>query len=244
MSSLDQLISGLAHGGGFGVVLGVALLLGLRHASDPDHLVAVSTLLATDPDRPRRRATLLGLSWGCGHATTLIAAGVPVVLIGAGLPDGARAAAEAAIGLVIMLLALRLIVRWRQGRFHVHEHVHGGLRHRHLHAHELGRAHTHEHALRSPAQAYGIGLLHGLGGSAAVAVLLLATTGDRVQAALALVVFAVATALSMSGLSLAAGHTLAAERVRLRFGALAPALAALSFAFGAWYAAGAISAVA
>ena len=69
------------------MVLAVALLLGLRHASDPDHLAAVSTLIASDPRDGRERAGRLGLAWGLGHALTLGLFGLPIVLFGAYLPE-------------------------------------------------------------------------------------------------------------------------------------------------------------
>ena len=87
---LDQWVESLGRGGSPAVVLAVAVLLGLRHASDPDHLVAVSTLVAGDPHRPWRRASRLGLAWGLGHATTLVALGIPIVLFGRYLPAGLR----------------------------------------------------------------------------------------------------------------------------------------------------------
>lgn len=236
MFGLDDMISGLSAGGGLAVVLAIALLLGLRHASDPDHLVAVSTLLATEPERPARRAGGLGLSWGLGHATSLLALGVPVVLVDEHVPTPVHAGAEILIGVVIMALAIRLFRRWRDSGLHVHAHVHDGIPHRHLHEHGAGAAHEHRHlTVRSPLQAYGIGLIHGVGGSAAVTVLLLASIPDRPEAILALAVFATGTALSMSLLSLGFGLALVREPIRARLNAFAPALVVLSFAFGAWY---------
>ena len=73
MFGLDDWIAELAHGEALVAVLAVALLLGLRHASDPDHLAAVSTLIASEPEDGTRRAGRLGLAWGLGHATTLAA---------------------------------------------------------------------------------------------------------------------------------------------------------------------------
>src|SRR3954451_21976527 len=107
MFGLDERIAGLAQGGGLALALLVALLLGLRHASDPDHLAAVSTLIASDPDDGTRRAGRLGLSWGAGHALALALFGLPIVLLQAYLSEGLQTAAEAAVGVVIMLLALR-----------------------------------------------------------------------------------------------------------------------------------------
>ena len=236
MFGLDQLISGLGAGGGLLVVLGVALLLGLRHASDPDHLVAVSTLLATESDRPARRAARLGLAWGAGHASSLVVLGIPVVLLGKHVPGPVQETADVLVGLAIMALAVRLVRHWRRGAFHAHEHRHNHVSHRHLHAHARGETHVHEHRPpRSAAQAYGVGVLHGGSGSAAIVVLLLASIGSRATAAAALAVFAAGTALSMAALSLGVGYALAGEPARYRLQALAPALAALSFAFGAWW---------
>jgi ABC-type nickel/cobalt efflux system permease component RcnA len=245
MLGLDQLIGGLAHGQPAAVVLAIAVLLGLRHASDPDHLVAVSTLVATEPERRARRAGLLGLAWGAGHATTLVLLGAPVVLLGSFVPDRVQRGLELVVGLVIVALALRLLVRWRRGSLHVHGHRHGDATHRHLHAHRAGGDHGHEHAhalVRSPVQGFAIGLVHGAGGSAPVGLLLLAAIGDRGVALGALFLFAGATAVSMAVLSSGLGYALGTAAVRARFAKLAPALALLALAFGAWYAAGAAGA--
>src|SRR5919206_2783131 len=127
----------MSVGGSPAAVLVLALVLGLRHASDPDHLVAVSTLVATEDEDGRavRRAGSLGLSWGLGHATTLVVLGLPVVAANLMLPGWLDRAAEGLIGVVITGLALRLLARWRAGRFHSHAHSHGGVVHRHVHPH-------------------------------------------------------------------------------------------------------------
>src|ERR671934_1199842 len=235
MADVDSLISGLSRGHGTVVVLAVAFLLGLRHASDPDHLVAVSTLVAGDPDRPWRRASRLGLAWGLGHATTLVALGIPIVRFGRYLPGGLRRAAETLVGVVIVALALRLLRRWRAGGFHVHEHEHDGVVHRHLHDHRDERGHRHEHAApRSARAAFGVGLVHGVGGSAGVGLLLLASIGSRAEAFAALALFAAAAAASMTILSLGAGYVLARPAARR----LVPGLATVAVLFGVWYAVG------
>ncbi|CAN5345698.1 hypothetical protein BH18ACT12_BH18ACT12_06400 [soil metagenome] len=243
MAGLDEIISSWSKGGSLWVVLALALLLGVRHATDPDHLVAVSTLVATEPGRSARRAWGLGLAWGLGHATTLMLLGVPIVLAGSHLPAAVQAAAEVLVGCVIMVIALRLLLRWRRGGFHVHEHAHGGVIHRHVHAHQgVQQRHEHSHALaRSGSQAFVIGLAHGICGSAAVTVLLLAAIDSRPEALLALGLFAVGTAASMAALSLSLGYTLGRRACREQLERLAPVLGTASFAFGAWYALGALA---
>jgi ABC-type nickel/cobalt efflux system permease component RcnA len=247
MFGFDDWVAELAAGEGLAVVLLVALLLGLRHASDPDHLAAVSTLIASDPDDGTRRAGRLGLAWGAGHAVTLAAFGLPIVLMQAYLPDTAQRAAEALVGLMIVFLALRLLVRWRHGHFHAHAHRHGELEHRHLHPHH-GHDHDHPHQPevrlgRSPWQAFGIGLVHGTGGSAGVGVLLLATITDRADAVAALTVLAAGTTISMALLSSAFGYAITRGPVVQRMLAFAPAMGCVTLAFGCWYTLGAVGAV-
>jgi ABC-type nickel/cobalt efflux system permease component RcnA len=247
MFGLDDRIAELAQGDGLLVVLFVALMLGLRHASDPDHLAAVSTLIASDPDDGTRRASRLGLSWGAGHALTLALFGLPVVLLQAHLPNPLQRAAEAAVGVMIMLLAARLLLRWRRGHFHAHAHRHGDLEHRHLHPHEQ-EAHDHAHdpgALlgRSRRQAFGVGLVHGTGGSAGVSVLLLAAIPDKGEALAALFVLAAGTAASMTLLSSAFGYAITRGPIVTRMLALAPVMGAVTLVFGGWYTLGAIGAV-
>jgi hypothetical protein len=144
---LDEKIASLASTKPL-VALAVALLLGLRHPLDPDHLAAVGAM-ARDS---RRRSALIGLTWGAGHATTVIALGVPVVLWAAVMPEGIHQAIEAVIGVVILGLGLRLLVR--HGRGEMHEHPHKPPR-----------------GLR---EAYGVGVIHGAAGSAAIGLLIIA----------------------------------------------------------------------
>ena len=218
MLGLDDRIAALSHGYGFAVVIAVAVLLGLRHATDPDHLTAVSTLMASDKGGNPRRAGLLGGVWGLGHATSLIVFGVPIVLFRSYLPEVVQEGAELVVGLVIVALAVRLLVRTRRP---AHRHV----------------------LVRSPLQAFGIGLVHGTGGSAGIGVLLLAAIPGRAEALIALAVFAAFTALSMTLVSTAFGYALSREAVVRRFSVLVPAMGAFSLAFGLWYALGAVNAV-
>ncbi len=220
------------------VALTLAAVLGLRHALDPDHLVAVSTLVAGAEERAGRAAARLGATWGAGHALAVVVLGLPVVVAHALLPTLVERLAETAIGVVIVLLAARLLFRWRRGAYHVHAHEHGGGRHTHVHAHQETTEHAHEHARpRTPLQAFLIGTTHGVGGSAPVALLLLASVPGRAAAAASLVVFALGTAVSMAILSAAFGWTLGRPRLRDRFQLAALPLGVAGVGFGALYAA-------
>lgn len=247
MFGLDELIARLAGSGALGFV--VATLLGLRHATDPDHLTAVSTLVLSDDRNGTRQAGALGLAWGLGHATTLFAFGLPVVLFRRHLPEQIQRAAEALIGLVIIGLAVRLLLRWCRGYFHAHSHSHGTVRHSHPHVHEGRRvdhvapAHSHGHAAglgSTPLAGYGIGLVHGTGGSAIVGVLLMGTATTWAHGVVALLLFAAGTAMSMALVSAAFGYALARGPVARRLTRVVPVLGTASLVFGVWYTAGAV----
>jgi len=181
---VDSFISGNAAGHGALVVLLLAFALGLRHASDPDHLVAVSTLVADTRGRAARAAARLGAAWGLGHATTLLAFGLPVLLVRSYLPRVVEQSAEALIGVIIIALAARLLLRWRRGAYHLHVHAHDGERHLHMHSHARESRHAHRHVVRTPRQAFSIGLVHGTAGSGGVAVLLIAAISSTATPAL------------------------------------------------------------
>jgi hypothetical protein len=222
VSALDDWIAGLSDGSTLAILLLVAVVLGLRHASDPDHLAAVTTLMASAGERRARCAAALGLGWGAGHGTSLFALGLPIVLYRAFLPRAVQIGAETAVGVLIVALAVWLLVRWRRGAFAVGAHVHPG------------RA-------RTPLQAYGIGLVHGTAGSAGVSVLLVASIHDHTVAVAALAVFACFTAISMTLMSTAVGLAFGRAAAGRWFGIAAPTLGFLSLAFGVWYALGALS---
>ena len=243
MFGLDGWITHFSDGATLFIVVGVAILLGLRHATDPDHLAAVTTLIASGKERTKRAAARLGFAWGLGHATTLFAFGLPIVLFKTYLPERVQQGAETMIGLVIVALAVWLLVRWRRGLFHVHLHEHGAGPHVHGHTHGAESRHAHSRVprARSPLQAYGIGLIHGLGGSAGVGILLLAAIHNHVIAVVALALFAFFTAVSMALLSTGFGMTLSSEPVRRSFNRIAPALGLASLFFGVWYALGALA---
>jgi high-affinity nickel permease len=239
MFGLDDWVAQFSDGATLLLVMGVAVLLGLRHATDPDHLAAVTTLIASGRERTRNAAAKLGLVWGLGHATTLFAFGLPIILFKAYLPERVQQGAEASVGVMIVALAVWMLLRWRRGVFdvHRHEHRHGPVSH--AHAHDHGEAHPAR--TRTPLQAYGIGLVHGMGGSAGVGILLLAAIHNRGVAVAALALFALFTAVSMALVSTGFGVSLSASPIRRSFARLAPALGATSLMFGVWYALGALA---
>jgi hypothetical protein len=236
MFGLDEYVASLSDGASFALVAVVAILLGLRHATDPDHLVAVSTLVTSAQDAGRRAAAL-GLAWGTGHALSLFAFGLPIVLYRAYLPERVQQGAETAVGLLVIGLAVWLLVRWRRGAFAVGSHAHAGGKHRHAH----GGTHGHPPRSRSPLASFAVGLVHGMGGSAGVGVLLVATVDSHFHGVIALGLLAAFTTVSMTILSAGLGLGLVSGPARRSLARFAPALGLSSLAFGLWYALGALS---
>ena len=248
LESIDAWLTSLIEGAPLLVALAIAFVLGLRHASDPDHLVAVSSLVAAE-DGDVRAATRLGAWWGVGHALTLLLVGLPLIALKEELPAWLERAAETGVGLVILALGVRVLVKWVRGDYragpHRHrEHDHGhdehGHRHRaHDHRHlRRGAAHAHPpRPVRAPRPALGSGMLHGLAGTGAGVVLLIAALPGRVEAAAALAVFAPMSILSMALFTSAFAWILTRPVVApLYRTVLVPALGAFGLVFGLWYA--------
>jgi len=211
VEQLDDLITEVFNGAPLVVALAIAFLLGLRHASDPDHLVAVTSLVAAD-EGDTRRAARLGAWWGVGHAAALLALGIPLIAFKTELPAWLENGAEKAVGVVILLLAGRVIYRWARPRAHVHR-------------------------LRTSGQAVSIGVLHGLAGTGAVVVLLIAALPSQLESAIALAVFAPMSIVSMAACTAGFAWVLTRPAVEpLYRTVLVPGLGVFGVMFGLWYA--------
>jgi high-affinity nickel-transport protein len=203
-------------------VILLGLLFGVQHATDPDHVVAVATIVSR---RPRfSSGALIGAFWGVGHTLTIMGVGGAIIFLNLTISHTVGLSLELAVAVMLVLLgALRLVWTFK-GRDHVHpehleaahDHAAGPAFHSHPHTH-AGIAHTHPHlhpsrrmleALRSVgvAQALrsvGIGIVHGLAGSAAVALLVLSTIRNPYWAAAYLLIFGAGTILGMMGITAA-----------------------------------------
>jgi hypothetical protein len=185
-------------------------------------------------DGDARRAARLGAWWGLGHALCLVLVGLPMIAFKSELPAWLELAAERAVGVVIVLLAGRVIVKWVRGDYRAGVHRHADERHRHLRRGE-GSGHRHVH-VRSPREALAIGLLHGLAGTGAVVLLLVAALPSRLEAALALAVFAPMSIFSMALCTTAFAWVLTRRVIEPVYRAvLIPAMGAFGLFFGVWY---------
>lgn len=228
---LDESLTQLLEDAPLLVALGIAFVLGLRHASDPDHLVAVTSLVASE-DSDHRDAARLGAWWGLGHATMLLAIGLPLIFFKSELPPWLESGAEKAVGVVILVLAARVIWKWARGDYRAGPHRHGEKGHRHLRRED---EHLHRPA-RTPAQAFAIGVIHGLAGTGAVVLLLLAAMPTQLEAAAALAVFAPMSIVSMAACTTAFAWVLTRPLIEPAYRTvLIPALGLFGLMFGLWY---------
>jgi ABC-type nickel/cobalt efflux system permease component RcnA len=160
-------------------VVGIGLVLGFRHAFEPDHLAAVSTLATRQASV--LAACRLGLAWALGHTASVGAVVFAIIVAGVRFPASLRPAVDVVVGLLLVGLGGSIIYRYARGRWHLHAHSHGSEveTHLHLHSHSLGHSHAHGHPGADARRSLGFGLLHGLAGSAAILVLLVASAPTR-----------------------------------------------------------------
>jgi len=196
-------------------VLAIGGLLGLRHAFEPDHLAAVSTLATRPGGRRLWSAGRLGLIWGLGHTVTVGAVALLIIALGVQLPAGLWPAAELLVAGLLILLGTLVIWRYVRGRWHMHAHAHAAAApHFHLHSHAADPSHGHTHAVVDARRSLGFGIAHGLAGSGAIAALLVAAVPDTVSRLVYFGAFSVGTIVGMLGVSLTLSVLvrLAAER--------------------------------
>jgi hypothetical protein len=239
----------------------LGLALGIRHATDPDHIIAVSTIVT----RERRLgvATRIGLCWGIGHTITIMVVGVAIIIFKISIPQRVGMAMEFAVAAVLILLGVSTVsgllgyaLARLRGRpipaapvFTIHAHslpvVHG-------HSHPVVDDHRHPHAAAASTtggfaglmvrlgsrfpmgKAFGVGLVHGLAGSAAIALLVLSAIPNPLWAMLYLAVFGIGTIVGMVLITTAIGVPLVmtAERATNFNRTLAVGSGLLSFGFG------------
>lgn len=190
---------------GFLPIVGVGFLVGFRHAFEPDHLAAVTTL-ATRPVRWNHGARL-GVAWGMGHTASVGVVAGALIILGVHVPPGFYRSAEMAVALMLIVLGVSTLVA--EARRH-----RASLGASHAKAHRGHVPHDHDPRIRTLARSTWFGVAHGLAGSGAVVVLLVASSSTRAGQLGYLLAFGVGTIAGMSLVSLLTGavSTLAAAR--------------------------------
>jgi hypothetical protein len=174
---------------------GVGLLLGFRHAFEPDHLAAVSTLATRQGSL--LDACRLGLAWAVGHTASVAVVVLVIIVGGLHLPARLWPAVDLLVALLLIGLGGSVLLRYARGRWHMHMHMHGAGPHLHLHSHAHGPAHAHPHVRGDVRRSVGFGLLHGLAGGAAILVLLVAAAPTRAAQLAYFLAFAAGTMVGM-----------------------------------------------
>ncbi|MGH7914326.1 MAG: high-affinity nickel-transport family protein [Candidatus Binataceae bacterium] len=253
--------------------LGIALLgllLGMRHATDPDHVIAVTAILSRE--RRLAAATRIGVIWGLGHTLTLVAVGAAIIIFKLAVPVRLGLAMEFAVAITLILLglgAVDAVVRRIASHFfgnqppagdspmvHSHSHFHDGAPHRHPHVHRHPHEYSdgndcaavefhREHGLPADTQqpfaarrpllrSFGVGLVHGLAGSAAIALLVLSAIPQPLWATLYLLVFCIGTIFGMGLITtaIATPMIVASKRMSSLHQRLVIGSGLLSFGFG------------
>ena len=184
-------------------ILLLGIVLGFRHAFEPDHLAAVSTLASRQGSL--WSAARLGLAWGIGHTVTVGAIVLLVVALGVRVPAALWPAAELVVAGLLILLGATVVWRYARGRWHMHLHAHDANPHFHLHSHARETGHSHLHAGADARRSLGFGVAHGLAGSGAIAVLLVAAAPSAGLRLTYFAAFGLGTILGMLTVSVTLG---------------------------------------
>ena len=216
------------------LIPGIGFFLGMRHATDPDHVVAVSTIVSRERSIPR--AGWIGILWGIGHTLTIMVVGAAIILFGVVIPPRLGLTLEFSVALMLILLGVLNLsgaMHWLSHRFspthpphqgtHSHLHRHGDYAHLHPHTHSTASASSertehHDSEVRLPRWLWApvarlgifhslrpllVGVVHGLAGSAAVALLVLGTIPEARWAIFYLLIFGLGTIVGMMLMTLA-----------------------------------------
>ncbi len=230
----------------------------MRHATDTDHVVAVTTIVSAE--KRIGAATRIGIAWGLGHSLTIFLVGGAIILFKLTIPARLAMGMEFAVAIVLILLGISALAQssprlarrlgFKKGGAdlfaHTHVHEHEGLVHVHPHAHVHGEEHTHHsHLLTGAAarsrfargshqRAFGVGLVHGLAGSAAIALLVLSAIPNPVWGLAYLAIFGFGTIVGMALITTAIGLpvSLTASRLGELNRALLAGAGALSLGYG------------
>jgi high-affinity nickel permease len=214
-------------------LLSLGFLLGLKHALDADHVAAILTI-ATE-NRTFWRSSLIGFCWGVGHTVILLVVGTAVLLFKFTIPSAWAKLFEVAVGVMLVGLGLSVaFALWRE-RVHLHAHWHEhGEQHRHLHSHSRGAHHDHLHRFRLEYKSLAVGMVHGLAGSAALLLLVLAAVPSLSVGLVYILVFGAGSILGMVFLATAMSipFAMSAERTARVHQTLRAAAALFSIVLG------------
>jgi ABC-type nickel/cobalt efflux system permease component RcnA len=181
---------------------GLGLLLGIQHALDPDHLIAVSTIVSEH--KSFKWASLIGAFWGLGHTTTLFMVGLVVIGLRLTIPPHLAGGLELLVAAMLVILGINVLRKtFGAERVHLHTHSHSPETHTHFHTHDDPKQdHAHPHPFKTMRRPFIVGMVHGLAGSAALMLLVLSTIESTLGALAYIVIFGLG---SVGGMLLLSG---------------------------------------
>lgn len=180
-------------------ILLLGFALGLQHATEADHLAAVSTIVAERKNL--LSASIIGGFWGLGHTISLFIVGALVIFFKLQISESLEAKLEAIVGVMLVVLGLNVLRKIFFGKeeIHFHKHSHGEITHTHLHKHSAENGEESHHFTRFSPRSVLIGMIHGLAGSAALMLLIVPTIESLVVALAYILIFGIG---SISGMML------------------------------------------
>ena len=226
-------------------VLGIGLVFGLKHATEVDHVVAISTIVSRHKNV--FHSALVGALWGAGHTASLLIVAAVVLTLRVTIPERVSGWFELGVAIMIIALgisALRRTLR-KNAHVHVHQHNHDGLSHTHIHFHENETRHEpalqsqHSHALSHLGwKPLLIGMMHGLAGSGALTLLVLTQISSSWVGFFYVATFGLGSILGMLLMSGLIGlpFALGSRKLTHLHQGLQTLAAVFSICFGIWYA--------
>ncbi|HEY8134097.1 MAG TPA: urease accessory protein UreH [Thermoanaerobaculia bacterium] len=215
---------------------GIGFVLGVRHALDPDHVVAISTIASEQ--KSLVRSSLVGAFWGMGHALALMAAAGAVLALKLQIGGSVAEWLEGGVAIMLMVLGVSAIRKaLKEWHVHAHRHSHDGREHVHIHEHGASQDHAHRHILGFGLRPFSVGVAHGLAGSAGLAIIAVGTTSSVAAGLLYIAMLGLGSAAGMMILTAAMSLPLLLFASRYRSFRLAVQLVAGvgSVVFGFWW---------
>lgn len=205
-------------------ILALGLLLGIRHATDADHVIAISTI--STKEKGIKESALIGILWAIGHSITVTLVGVPIIFFSLKIPLKIGMVLEFSVGAMLVVLGLINLYSYRSQLFktltsiiHNHSHSHLNTQHAHVHIHLKNNPNDQIHhlSLSRIVRPISIGLIHGLAGSSTIAILILSTIRSSLLAAIYLIIFHVGVILGMMIITTLLGISINAANKKIAF---------------------------
>lgn len=176
-------------------ILALGFVLGIKHAIEPDHVIAVSTIASQS--KKLWRSSLAGVFWGIGHTATLFIIGTILIVMKGEIPEKWAMSLEFLVGIMLVYLGVTTLLSFKN--IHLHKHDHNGEvdNHKHIHTHEHSGTHEHHHHHVSYLRSMAIGLIHGLAGSGAMVLLTMSTVKSVWEGVIYILIFGTGTVVGM-----------------------------------------------